>query len=313
MQRMIRRPGAMHVARIKSSHVDKAGQRRDYQSVYLRRSFRDGGKVKHEQLANLSALPDAAISAIEAVLAGAAMVPAADAVWIESSLPHGHVAAVTPWRTRWACPPCWGRRAGPATWRIALIMSRVLTPGLETVHAGLVGGHHPGGRSGGGRAATDEIYAAMDWLPDRQDDDRKEAGGKASGAAVNPCADRVVRPVQLVGDRAVLRAGRPRLLPRRQEGLRADRVRGAHRPGRPPGRDAGVRRQHRRPDRVHRRAAPSQTSSASSNMVLVGDRGMITSARIDRAQQTSAPLSAGSPRCAPPPSPNSPPTTGRCR
>ena len=66
----------MHVARIKSGHVDKTGRRRDYQSVYLRRSYRDGGKVKHEQLANLSALPEAAITAIEAVLAGATMVPA---------------------------------------------------------------------------------------------------------------------------------------------------------------------------------------------------------------------------------------------
>ena len=84
----------MHVARIKSSHVDKAGRRRDYQSVYLRRSFREGSKVKHEQLANLSALPEAAITAIEAVLAGATLVGATEAIRIESALPHGHVAAV---------------------------------------------------------------------------------------------------------------------------------------------------------------------------------------------------------------------------
>ena len=67
IQCMAKRSGAMHVARIKSGHVDKTGRRRDYQSVYLRRSYRDGGKVKHEQLANLSALPEAAITAIEAV------------------------------------------------------------------------------------------------------------------------------------------------------------------------------------------------------------------------------------------------------
>src|SRR5258707_6882114 len=84
----------MHVARIKSSHVDKAGRRRDYQSVYLRRSFREGAKVKHEQLANLSALPDAAITAIEAVLARATLVGAPQAVRIESALPPGDVAAV---------------------------------------------------------------------------------------------------------------------------------------------------------------------------------------------------------------------------
>ena len=37
---------AMHVARIRSSHVDKQGRRRDYESRYLRRTYRDGGKVK---------------------------------------------------------------------------------------------------------------------------------------------------------------------------------------------------------------------------------------------------------------------------
>src|SRR5258708_18834720 len=88
--------GAMYVARIKSSHVNTAGRRRDYQSVYLRRSFREGSKVKHEQLANLSALPEAAITAIEAVLAGATLGGATEAIRIESALPHGHLAAGAP-------------------------------------------------------------------------------------------------------------------------------------------------------------------------------------------------------------------------
>ena len=47
----------MHVARIRSSHVDKQGRRRDYESRYLRRTYRDGGTVRHETLANLSGLP----------------------------------------------------------------------------------------------------------------------------------------------------------------------------------------------------------------------------------------------------------------
>src|SRR6266508_3565901 len=91
---MVKGSGAVHVARIKSSHVDKSGRRRDYESVYLRRSYRDGKKVKHEQVANLTALPEAAIEAIEAVLAGHALVPASDAVRIARSVPHGPVAVV---------------------------------------------------------------------------------------------------------------------------------------------------------------------------------------------------------------------------
>lgn len=54
---------AMHVARILSSHVGKDGRRREYESRYLRRTYREAGKVKHETLANLSALPDPAIEA----------------------------------------------------------------------------------------------------------------------------------------------------------------------------------------------------------------------------------------------------------
>ena len=49
--------GAMHVARNKSSYVAKSGEERVYESVLLRRTYRDGGKVKHETLANLSRLP----------------------------------------------------------------------------------------------------------------------------------------------------------------------------------------------------------------------------------------------------------------
>ena len=48
----------MHVARIRSGYTDKEGQRREYESRYLRRTYRDGGKVRHETLANLSGLPE---------------------------------------------------------------------------------------------------------------------------------------------------------------------------------------------------------------------------------------------------------------
>ena len=106
----------MHVARIKSSHVTKSGQRRAYQSVYLRRSFREGSKVKHEQLANLSALPDAAVTAIEAVLAGQQPVPATDAVRIESALPHGHVATVCTMARTLGLPALLGPPCRSGTW-----------------------------------------------------------------------------------------------------------------------------------------------------------------------------------------------------
>src|SRR5260370_42252822 len=105
---MANRPGAMHVARISSGHVDKSGQRRVYRSVYLRRSFRDGGKVKHEQLANLSMLPAEAIDAIEATLKGKRLVPVQEAFTITRCLPHGHVAAGAAMRPPLSLPPLLG-------------------------------------------------------------------------------------------------------------------------------------------------------------------------------------------------------------
>ena len=48
--------------------MGKDGARRDYESAYLRRTFRDGAKVRNETVANLSMLPPAAVAAIEAWL-----------------------------------------------------------------------------------------------------------------------------------------------------------------------------------------------------------------------------------------------------
>ena len=65
-----------------------------YTSYLLRRSYREGGKVKHENLGNLSHLPLEVIDAIRAMLQGRRLVDLDDGFEIERSLPHGHVAAV---------------------------------------------------------------------------------------------------------------------------------------------------------------------------------------------------------------------------
>ena len=72
----------MHVARIRSGYTDKAGHRREYESAYLRRTWRDGGTVKHETLASLSGLPEQTVALIEAALKGAPLVPAGQAMTI---------------------------------------------------------------------------------------------------------------------------------------------------------------------------------------------------------------------------------------
>jgi transposase len=65
-----------------------------YTSYLLRRSYREGGKVRHENLGNLSHLAPEIIDAVRKMLAGRALVDLDERFQIESSRPHGHVAAV---------------------------------------------------------------------------------------------------------------------------------------------------------------------------------------------------------------------------
>ena len=77
----------MHVAKVKSKTLDKAGEERVYESVLLRRSYRVGARVKHEALPNLSALPKPAIEARRASLAGKTPIGAGDGLKVTRSLP----------------------------------------------------------------------------------------------------------------------------------------------------------------------------------------------------------------------------------
>ena len=118
----------MHVARNKSRYVAKSGKERVYESVLLRRTFRDGPKVRHETLANLSKLPPEAVDAIEATLKGQRLVPVAEAFTITRSLPHGHVAAVTAMAHRLGFPALLGPACRSRDLALALIVSRVIRP-----------------------------------------------------------------------------------------------------------------------------------------------------------------------------------------
>ena len=132
--------GKVHVVRVtKTGYVDKQGRRKDYSSAYLRRTYREAGKVKNETVANLSALPDHVIDLIDAGLKGTPLVPAAEAVTITRSLPHGHVAAVAAMAAKLGLPGLLGPAGRQRDLALALVISRVVGPGLQAVHADLVG------------------------------------------------------------------------------------------------------------------------------------------------------------------------------
>src|SRR5260370_8658631 len=126
---MIRNGGKVHVVRVsKTGYVDKQGRRKDYSSAYLRRTYRDAGKVKNETVANLSALPDHVIDLIDAGLKGQQMVPADAAVTITGSAPHGHAAAVHAMAKELGLPALLAPAGRAPDLALAPLISRVLAP-----------------------------------------------------------------------------------------------------------------------------------------------------------------------------------------
>ena len=126
---MARNSGKVHVVRVrKTGYVDKQGRVQDYSSAYLRRTYREAGKVKNETVANISALPDHVIDLIDAGLKGQQLVPAAQAVTITASLPHGHVAAAHAMARKLGLPALLGPAGRQRDLALALVISRVVAP-----------------------------------------------------------------------------------------------------------------------------------------------------------------------------------------
>jgi hypothetical protein len=167
---MARTTGKVHVVRVsKTGYVDKQGRCKDYSSAYLRRTYRDGGTVKNETVANLSALPDHVIDLIDAGLKGQQLVPAAEAVTITRSVPHGHVAAVHAMAAKLGLPALLGPAGRQRDLALTLIISRVVRPGSKLSTLAWWSDATMGADLGVADASTDDIYAAMDWLEHRQD------------------------------------------------------------------------------------------------------------------------------------------------
>src|SRR5271163_4216586 len=181
---MTRSTGKVHVVRVsKTGYVDKQGRRKDYSSAYLRRTYRDDGKVKNETVASLSALPD---HVIDAGLKGQQLVPAAEAVTITRSLPHGHAAAVHAMAAKLGLPALLGPACPRRDLAMALIISRVIRPGSKLSTLTWWADATLGADLGVDGASTDDIYAAMDWLAGQQDSIEAGLAARHLAPAANP-------------------------------------------------------------------------------------------------------------------------------
>jgi hypothetical protein len=168
----------MHVETSRSHQVLRDGTERTYERHLLRRSFRDGGKVRKETLANLSHLPPEAITAVRAVLAGKTLIDADAAFEVTRSLPHGHAAAVAAMARKLGFPALLGPSGPHRDLACALVISRVIRPASKLSTAGWWDDVTLGPDLGVAGASTDEIYAAMDWLVSRQDDIEKQLAAR---------------------------------------------------------------------------------------------------------------------------------------
>jgi len=157
--------GAVHVATIKTRYKD-----REYTSQILRRSYREGGKVKHENLGNVSHLPAATLEVLRRSLAGETLLGATDAFEVLRSLPHGHVAAVLGVLRgldleRLICR----ERCRERDLCVAMVCQRLLAPCSKLSTTRLVHQSTLVQELELGEVKEAELLAAMDWLLERQE------------------------------------------------------------------------------------------------------------------------------------------------
>jgi len=157
-------------------YVVKVPNRGSPPAILLRESYREAGKVKNRTLANLSAWPEAKVDALTRVLKGQPP-PAADldgAFEITRSLPHGHVAAVLGTARQLGLEEL----IDPAPSRhrdlvAAMAVAQVIAPDSKLAIArGLrdqTAASSLGEVLGAGSCDEDDLYAAMDWLAARQE------------------------------------------------------------------------------------------------------------------------------------------------
>lgn len=156
---------AMHIAVVKRPYKDKV-----YESILLRRAYREDGKVKNETLANLTALPPEAIEVLRLALKGETLLPLAQSLEITVSKPHGHVKAILAAMERLGMPNLIS--STPSRERnviLGLIAARILAPHTKLATTRWWKTSTLADELDLQDVTDDEVYAAMDWLIERQD------------------------------------------------------------------------------------------------------------------------------------------------
>jgi len=256
---------------------------REYHSTLLRRSYREDGKVKKETLANLSHLPDDVIELIRGALAGRHYIDAEGAFEIERSLPAGHVQAALVMARRLQLGRLLDRQ--PSKERdlcLAMIVGRVIAPASKLGTARALRQSTLASELGVQGVDEDDLYAAMDWLLERQTriEDRLARRHLADGELVlydvsSSYFEGRCCPLARLGYSRDGKRGTPQII----YGLLCDK------PGRPIAVEVFSGELH------DAATLPSQIQKLKTRfglqaVIVVSDRGMVTKANIELLRDT---------------------------
>ena len=156
-------------------YIESVPNRNSPPAILLRESYRDAGKIKKRTIANLSDWPTEIVEGLRTLLKGGKVAPAdQESIIVRRALPHGHVAAVLGTLRNIGLD----RMLGPPRNRcrdlvIAMIVVRLIAPASKLATARmldpLTASSSLGEVLGLGPVDEDELYVALDWLGERQE------------------------------------------------------------------------------------------------------------------------------------------------
>jgi len=156
-------------------YIESVPNRNSPPAILLRESYRDAGKIKKRTIANLSDWPTEIVEGLRTLLKGGKVAPAdQESIIVRRALPHGHVAAVLGTLRNISLE----RMLGPPRNRcrdlvIAMLVARLIAPASKLATARmldpLTASSSLGEVLGLGPVDEDELYVALDWLGERQE------------------------------------------------------------------------------------------------------------------------------------------------
>ena len=154
-------------------YIDAVPNRNSPPAILLRESYRQDGKVRKRTICNLSDWPAEHVEGLRGVLKGGVVIPAErHAFTITRSLPHGHVAAALGTARKIGLDWILGDRDRCRDLALALVIGRIIEPASKLATARALSpttaASSLGETLGLGEVDEDELYAALDWLLERQ-------------------------------------------------------------------------------------------------------------------------------------------------